>query len=169
MKIWNNYGRTAYNFGKVLVCDDCPCSDYIIITYYFEGGRDLDTQTKLSFEEGEGAGWSCSYRDGYVDWRTGDNTGSSPEIVFVDLAKMRSDGVLYDEEHPDGLTGFEIKLHTCWYRTASPSGNARIVVEWRGTAVEKIVSAPDPPLRDCCTHHSATVKVDVIHETVTLE
>lgn len=69
--------------------------DYIVLTYTFSDGRDLDTRTKITSPNigGTYVGWGQTGDQnglGIVVWG-GDNTGTGVESVLIDVKKLRTD------------------------------------------------------------------------------
>jgi hypothetical protein len=81
-------GQTTFTFS----------ADYIMVTYEFTDGRDLDTRTRIvspfvgQDTQNEYLGWNCQYRwpltgTEYLTW-SGDNTGTGFESILVNLTQF---------------------------------------------------------------------------------
>jgi len=81
-------GQTTFTFD----------ADYMMLTYEFSDGLDLDTRTRIvtpnvgQDTQNKYIGWSCQFfwpttGDPYLSW-SGDNTGTGFESVLVDLTKF---------------------------------------------------------------------------------
>lgn len=67
-------------------------ADWMLLTYTFTDGRDLDTRTKITNPaiSGDYVGWGRSQTQrGCLTWG-GDNTGTGLESVLIDLNSFRS-------------------------------------------------------------------------------
>jgi hypothetical protein len=99
-------------------------ADYMLLTYYFDTGLDLDTRTRLYSPDpsGDYMGWAransqWSFGDGSFGLKWGgDNTGQGYESILVDVAAIRRNY---------GNTTLNIELRAQWYREVG-YGNVRI-------------------------------------------
>lgn len=95
----NQQGQTEINF----------LADWMILTYTFIDGRDLDTRTKMISPDGGGdyVGWGRdNTQAGILTWG-GDNTGTGVESVLVGIGGFRS---LYP-----GVDTITIDCRCMWY------------------------------------------------------
>jgi hypothetical protein len=94
-------------------------ADYIVLTYQFTNGRDLDTKSRVALPNigqttlasyvgfGRSSQWPTSGTP-IIRW-SGDNTGTGYESVYVNLIKFRQD---YPNE-----TNVVIDLRAYWFGT----------------------------------------------------
>jgi len=65
-------------------------ADWILLTYTFTDGYDLDTRTKIINIGGDYVGWGRGYtQENCLTWG-GDNTGTGLESVLIDVNSFRS-------------------------------------------------------------------------------
>ncbi len=108
-------------------------SEWIIATYYFSNGRDLDTRTRLTVPSigvvGDYLGWSraSSVGDGVLIWG-GDNTGTGFESVAFDVAKFRNN-------YPD--TTVNIDFRCFWFGAVGTNPVQLNVTLYKGGALTK--------------------------------
>lgn len=146
----NGIARIPMDFMRlkdVLVTDSNPyvfnwLADYMVITYQFTDGMDLDTRTKFVdpteyvYGTNDYMGWAragevwfidgVGYRDVAV-W-AGDNQGTGYESVLVDISAMRS---LYDE-----ISTIKIDCRSFWYVTVGLNKVVLAVDLYRGGTME---------------------------------
>jgi hypothetical protein len=118
-------------------------ADYIIVTYSFTDGTDLDTRTRISSPDiGQNdlptyIGWCRSYQfpdDGGTPILTwgGDNTGTGFEAVFVDLIEFKN-------RFPSA-TSITIDMNAMWYGTPGSNSVVMQLLMFKGGTV---VPVPD--------------------------
>ena len=121
-------GQTSFTFS----------ADYIMITYEFQDGLDLDTRTRIvspfvgQDTQNEYLGWSCKSQwpltgTPYLTWG-GDNQGIGFESVLINLNVFRAD-------YPS-TTAILMDMRAFWYNVV---GNASVNVAatlWKGGTPE---------------------------------
>jgi hypothetical protein len=108
-------------------------ADYIVLSYEFTDGADLDTVTTVIGTNVSGIGQSVGYGRGSVvsDWMTwgGDNTGNGIEAVLLNINQIRS-------TYPS-VTDISIDCQAHWYRTPGVNPvNMRAVMYREGTMIK---------------------------------
>lgn len=107
---WNNNGGLIIPIGPG-VTPIRYTSEFLVITYYFNSGRDLDTRTKLADPDlGDYLGWAraSDVGNGLLVWG-GDNTGTGLESVAVDIYKFKT---LYPNKNT-----ITLNFRCFWYGT----------------------------------------------------
>jgi hypothetical protein len=137
--------------GGGLRAVSCGCCESFQLTvkYSWEGTgqRDLDTQTAAF---GESAGYGCGSSGTYVQWIGGDNTGQdAAEQVDIRVQDARRDGLWSSSYNIDAFAG--------WYEPAGGSGNAQLIVEYKGRTKTKTISPGQQS--GCASTQVATVTV----------
>jgi hypothetical protein len=130
-------GRTPAGLIKIktdggLRAVECACCFQLTIKYSWQGtGQfDLDTKTEAF---GEVAGWSCGGGGLYVQWITGDRTEKNGvEQVDIRVADARRDGLW--------SSSYNINAFAGWYTPAGGSGNAQLIVAFKGRTKTKAIS-----------------------------
>ena len=149
-------GRTSSGAIKIKTDDglravECGCCENFQLTvkYSWEGTgqRDLDTNT-IAF--GESAGWSCGSGGAYVQWITGDNTGTDAfEQVDIRVNDARRAGLW--------SSSYNIHAYAGWYEPAGGSGSASLIVFYKGKTKTKTISPGQQG--GCASTQVATVTV----------
>lgn len=86
---WNNGGFIPIGPGITPIR---YTSEFLVITYFFDTGRDLDTRTQMTSPPiGDYLGWAraSNVGNGLLIWG-GDNTGTGLESVAIDVAKFKT-------------------------------------------------------------------------------
>ena len=109
--------------------------DFILFTYNFTDGRDLDTRTQIRLTTGEGLphggnagnmmGWGRSGSDlnGLLKWG-GDNLGTGFEAVLVNLRGIRA-------AYP-GMVDIQVGLAAFWYGSRGSQPVSIKATLWKG-------------------------------------
>jgi phage-related protein len=109
--------------------------DFILFTYNFTDGRDLDTRTQIRLTTGEGLphggnagnmmGWGRSYADlnGLLKWG-GDNLGTGFEAVLVNLRGIRA-------AYPK-MVDIQVGLAAFWYGSRGAQPVSIKATLWKG-------------------------------------
>lgn len=129
----------------------CGCCESFQLTvkYSWEGTgqSDLDTKTEAF---GEVAGWSCGGSGTYVQWIGGDNTAQDGvEQVDIRVIDARRDGLWSSSYNIDAFAG--------WYEPAGGSGNAQLIVDFKGSTKTKSISPGQQS--GCASTQVATITV----------
>lgn len=113
-------------------------ADYLLVTYEFTDGRDLDTRTRIvspdvgQDTQPEYLGWGVSYEwppgMAYMTWG-GDNTGTGFESALLDVKKLR-------ELYPD-TENLVIDYRSFWYGSVGTNPVSVSATFWKGGAPEK--------------------------------
>jgi|SRR6478736_7174060 len=183
---------------KVIVTDSNECSaqatitlgqsatvfeaDWIMVTYEFDDGNDLDTRTRIALPnvgqdtQPEYLGWSClgsflpsepysadpnRNPNNYVIMWGGDNTGTGFESVLVNINKFKTDVPL--------ATEFFLDLRAFWYSTVGVNPVVAAVTLWKGgTPVHNGCVSGVTPF--CWTNPTATLTgtIDSVPKLITL-
>jgi hypothetical protein len=107
----------------------------------------LDTQTSAF---GESVGYGCGGSGTYVQWIGGDNTGQDAvEQVDIRVEDARRDGLWSSSYNIDAFAG--------WYGPAGGSGNAQLIVAFKGSTKTKSISPGQQS--GCASTQVATITV----------
>ena len=117
-------GQTSFTFP----------ANYIMLTYEFVDGRDLDTRTRIvtpdvgQDTQNEYLGWSCQSKwpvtsTEYLTW-SGDNTGTGFESVLVNIDE-------FNAANPSA-TEIVMDLRSFWYGTVGSSPVNIAATLWEG-------------------------------------
>jgi hypothetical protein len=89
----------------------------ITIIYYFNGGCDLDTKTKIGTEY---AGWDCELDYNYISYFGDDNNCGGYEKVIIDADRYFAD---------NNTNNISMELNACWYEQDVGGSNTSISVQ----------------------------------------
>lgn len=105
-------------------------ADYILITYEFSGGNDMDTRTRVSAPyTSPYLGWGQSYSDNRgILFFGGDNTGQGFEACYFDVTAFKNTG-----QAPD----IQIECRAQWYGTSSTVPLKLGVTLFKGGSMQK--------------------------------
>jgi hypothetical protein len=105
-------------------------ADYILITYEFSGGNDMDTRTRVSAPyTSPYLGWGQSYSDNRgILFFGGDNTGQGFEACYFDISAFKNTG-----QAPD----IQIECRAQWYGTSSTVPLKLGVTLFKGGSMQK--------------------------------
>jgi hypothetical protein len=128
--------ETKFTLGESVFKFD---ADYIMLTYQFTNGSDLDTRTRIvspfvgQDTQNEYLGWSCQSRwpttgTAYLTWG-GDNTGTGFESVLVDLNTFTS-------SYPSA-TEMVMDLRGFWFGSVGTNDVNVAATLWKGGAPTK--------------------------------
>jgi hypothetical protein len=114
-------------------------SEFIVATYYFSDGRDLDTRTKLVDPDvGDYLGWARASNagSGLIQWG-GDNTGTGLESVAINVN-------LFKASYP-AVNSITVDFRCFWFGSVGYNPVRLNVVLYKGGALRKVGYGWDNP------------------------
>ena len=113
-------------------------SEFVVATYYFSDGRDLDTRTKLVTPSvGDYIGWARGSSAGQVLEWGGDNTGTGLESVSLNVNLFKS---LYP-----GVNTVVIDFRCFWFGAVGSNPVRLNVTLYKGGVLRKVGYGWDNP------------------------
>jgi len=113
-------------------------ASYVMITYAFTDGRDMDTRTRIVVPDSGGyVGWGQSDHVGaYIQWG-GDNLGTGTESALIDMTRI--------SEAFGGLPTIKVEGRAQWYGDRGYNPVIMALVLWEGGSPVKAGFAWENP------------------------